>query len=309
MTKLLTLKEIAKVLGVPESSLRKYREFFSAFIPSVGSGRMRRYRAESIEIFQDIRHLREEMHMPWDAVSDRLAEKYPIDATPSEPRLAPKPAAAPQTPQVTVHVEPEQAPLPLEPQVSLAAPAQQPQQPRTAVEPAAATGAAYLKKMAAISEKQMMIVNAMGLELMKTVEKLREESRQEIELMHGRMVETMNAMTRSVHDMSREEKNLLADVQNRLNEVRTAVSRVEKSGDRAVRLVEVEAQLNTVQRKLEQREKLIQEYKNSFEVLKRENTELRSFKSRHIDTAEERVREVKAMKKTPFMKKIFGPKI
>jgi len=122
------------------------------------------------------------------------------------------------------------------------------------------------------------------------------------------MLQTLTTMQQSFGEMSREEKKLLADVQNRLSDVRDKVARVEKSGDRAVQLVEVEAQLKTVSRKLEQREKLIQEYKNSFEVLKRENTELRAFKNRHIDTAEERVREVKGLRKTAFLKRVFGQK-
>lgn len=323
-TKLLTLKEIAKILNIPESSLRKYRELFSQFIPGVGKGRSRRYRVEAIEIFKDIRHLREDLQMPWDAVTDRLAEKYPMDALPADAEDAPEaPAPAPAHDLFTEPAasepasvappapEPEPQPMPapthrLEPHRDEPPPLQEPL--RAMERPAAVPGSAYLKKIAAISEKQMMIVNAMALELMQSVDRIRVEARQEIDKMHRDMLQTMATMQQSFGEMSREEKKLLADIQNRLSDVRERVARVEKSGDRAVQLVEVEAQLKTVSRKLEQREKLIQEYKNSFEVLRRENTELRAFKSRHVDSAEERVREVKGLKKTSFIKRVLGQK-
>ena len=336
-TKLLTLKEIAKILSIPESSLRKYRELFSQFIPGVGKGRSRRYRSEAIEIFKDIRHMREDLQMPWDAITDRLAENYPMDALPAEDAAAspapeqpapqqaqapdprqqtpPEPAqpAPPQTqasqPQAQTEPEPAQ-PAPsarrFEPHRETPEPAPPAQQAMD--RPAAAPGSAYLRKIAAISEKQMMIVNAMALELMQNVDRMRVEARQEIETMHKDMLETLSTMQRSFGEMSREEKKLLNDVQARISEVRQTLGRVEKSGDRAVKLVEVEAHLKTVSRKLEQREKLIQEYKNSFEVLKRENTELRAFRNRHIDTAEERVREVKGLRKTSLLQRMFGQK-
>ena len=52
MDKLLTLKEIAARLGVPESNLRYYRNRIGDFLPSVGKGRKRRYFSESEEIFK-----------------------------------------------------------------------------------------------------------------------------------------------------------------------------------------------------------------------------------------------------------------
>lgn len=52
MEELLTLKEIAKSLGVPESNLRYYRNRIGDFLPSMGKGRRRRYFPEAVEIFQ-----------------------------------------------------------------------------------------------------------------------------------------------------------------------------------------------------------------------------------------------------------------
>lgn len=51
---LLTIKEIAKQLGVPESNIRYYRDRFEEFLPYVGEGRKRRYKQEAMEIFKCI---------------------------------------------------------------------------------------------------------------------------------------------------------------------------------------------------------------------------------------------------------------
>ncbi len=52
MDKLYTIKEIASVLNVPESTLRYYRDRFEEFIPYVGKGRKRRYKKEALAIFR-----------------------------------------------------------------------------------------------------------------------------------------------------------------------------------------------------------------------------------------------------------------
>lgn len=52
MDDLLTLKDIAKRLGVPESNLRYYRNRIGDFLPSAGKGRRRRYFPEAEEIFR-----------------------------------------------------------------------------------------------------------------------------------------------------------------------------------------------------------------------------------------------------------------
>lgn len=52
MQELLTLKEIAQELDIPESNLRYYRNRISEFLPSVGRGRRRRYLPEAKDVFQ-----------------------------------------------------------------------------------------------------------------------------------------------------------------------------------------------------------------------------------------------------------------
>lgn len=43
MSALHTLREIARTLGLPESTVRYYRDAFSSYVPTVGRGWRRRY--------------------------------------------------------------------------------------------------------------------------------------------------------------------------------------------------------------------------------------------------------------------------
>lgn len=52
MERLLTLKEIAADLGVPESNLRYYRDRIQDFLPAAGRGRKRRYFPEATDVFR-----------------------------------------------------------------------------------------------------------------------------------------------------------------------------------------------------------------------------------------------------------------
>lgn len=53
----LTLADIAKRLELPESTIRSWRDRYAAFIPTVGSGRKRRYEPEALQIFGTIAEL------------------------------------------------------------------------------------------------------------------------------------------------------------------------------------------------------------------------------------------------------------
>jgi DNA-binding transcriptional MerR regulator len=50
----LTLREIARELNLPESTIRYYRDAFVLYIPTVGLGRRRRYPAEALDVFRII---------------------------------------------------------------------------------------------------------------------------------------------------------------------------------------------------------------------------------------------------------------
>lgn len=49
---LLTLRAIASELGLPESTVRYYRDRYAAFLPSVGRGRRRRYPPETLQLLR-----------------------------------------------------------------------------------------------------------------------------------------------------------------------------------------------------------------------------------------------------------------
>lgn len=47
-----TIRDVARELDLPESTVRYYRNAFSAYLPSVGTGRRRRYPAEAIPLLR-----------------------------------------------------------------------------------------------------------------------------------------------------------------------------------------------------------------------------------------------------------------
>lgn len=56
MSESLTLKQVARRLGIPESTVRAHRDRFSSFIPVVGKGRSRRYPIAALDVFRMIAH-------------------------------------------------------------------------------------------------------------------------------------------------------------------------------------------------------------------------------------------------------------
>ncbi len=51
-SRLYTVRDIARELALPESTVRYYRNAFATFLPSVGTGRRRRYPAEAIPVLR-----------------------------------------------------------------------------------------------------------------------------------------------------------------------------------------------------------------------------------------------------------------
>lgn len=54
MTELLSIKEISQELGIPQSTLRYYRDLFMDYLPAVGEGKKKRFYPEAVEVFQAI---------------------------------------------------------------------------------------------------------------------------------------------------------------------------------------------------------------------------------------------------------------
>lgn len=54
-----TLKEIAKILGKPRTTVDSWRDLFEEYLPVVGEGRNRRYKREAVNIFETIARMKE----------------------------------------------------------------------------------------------------------------------------------------------------------------------------------------------------------------------------------------------------------
>lgn len=51
---LYTIRDIARDLGLPESTVRYYRDAFAGYLPTVGSGRRRRYPPEAADVLRTV---------------------------------------------------------------------------------------------------------------------------------------------------------------------------------------------------------------------------------------------------------------
>lgn len=78
-SQLLTIAEIAKILGIPESTARFYRNRFEMFIPSVGSGRNKRYRPEAVDVIRYIAEAYKRNEPQWQ-IEEALSRMVPINA-------------------------------------------------------------------------------------------------------------------------------------------------------------------------------------------------------------------------------------
>lgn len=54
MTELLSIKDISQELGIPQSTLRYYRDLFMDYLPATGEGKKKRFYPEAVEVFQAI---------------------------------------------------------------------------------------------------------------------------------------------------------------------------------------------------------------------------------------------------------------
>jgi len=286
LSRLMTLKDIAKQLDVPESSLRKYRELFSDFIPGVGTGRSRRYRAEAVEVLKDIRDMREEQHLPWDAITEKLAEKYPIDATP-------KGGVPAQTtmPLETGAMEVERSRATAPDAKTAAA--------------AAGNGGNLMAKFLAMNEKQTMVVNAIALQMLKAVESVREEARAENRQLRENISRALGSLAAAMNASAGKDRESLELIKKQLASIEERINKIAESGDSAADVARVKEELRVVRAKLSQKENAVEEIRKSVEVLKKENATLRDFKARHLEHCEENTREAKALKKVSPIKRLL----
>lgn len=72
---LLTIKEISRELGIPESTLRYWRDKYEEFIPAVGKGRKKRYREEALMVFKRISELISD-NLSANEIAERLSIEF-----------------------------------------------------------------------------------------------------------------------------------------------------------------------------------------------------------------------------------------
>lgn len=79
-TERLTNADIARVLHLPESTVRYYRDHFGDYIPVIGAGRQRRYPAEAVEVFRVIADTLRKDHGSAMDVEATLSRLFPRNA-------------------------------------------------------------------------------------------------------------------------------------------------------------------------------------------------------------------------------------
>ena len=77
-SRLYSIAAIAKILDVPESTLHYWKNRFDDVLPSFGTGRGKRYRAEAVEIFRDIGAMLAQGLAAGD-VRAQLSRRYPVN--------------------------------------------------------------------------------------------------------------------------------------------------------------------------------------------------------------------------------------
>ncbi len=77
--RLLSVAEIARRLGVPESTVHYWKNRFAQHLPSQGSGRQKRFRAEAVDVFRVIAEMFSLGHSTQD-VMETLGKRFPHTA-------------------------------------------------------------------------------------------------------------------------------------------------------------------------------------------------------------------------------------
>ena len=86
--RLLSVAEIARRLGVPESTVHYWKNRFAQHLPSQGSGRQKRFRPEAVDVFRVIAEMFSLGHSTQD-VMETLGKRFPLTASlDSDPQAA-----------------------------------------------------------------------------------------------------------------------------------------------------------------------------------------------------------------------------
>lgn len=78
--RLLSVAEIARRLGVPESTVHYWKNRFAQHLPSAGAGRQKRFKPEAVEVFRVIAEMFSLGHSAQD-VMETLGKNFPLTAS------------------------------------------------------------------------------------------------------------------------------------------------------------------------------------------------------------------------------------
>lgn len=90
MKKYYSLREISNELGIPKSTIVKYKDYYSDFLKMAGDGKRKKFEEDALEVLRVIRELREDKKLDWMEIKDALGERFGAPA----PAPAPSPPAA-----------------------------------------------------------------------------------------------------------------------------------------------------------------------------------------------------------------------
>src|SRR5688572_16771990 len=102
-----TIREIARELNLPESTIRYYRDAFALYLPTWGMGRRRRYPPEALELLRLIAdgYAQSQTREQIEARVQEVAA--PVAAAPPAPRPTPPPRPAVPEPMTAMMLDDE----------------------------------------------------------------------------------------------------------------------------------------------------------------------------------------------------------
>lgn len=110
MNKYYSLREIAQELQIPKSTIVKYKDYFTEFLPFVGEGKRKKLSEEGMELLREIRDLRENANLDWTQIRELLTERARQAEAPQPP--PPEPQAPPRYAEQPVYVQQQYAAQP-----------------------------------------------------------------------------------------------------------------------------------------------------------------------------------------------------
>ena len=76
MKKYYSLREISAELGIPKSTVVKYKDYFSDFLKMSGDGKRKKFEDSAVTVLRAIRDLRENQRLDWLEIKDVLIREY-----------------------------------------------------------------------------------------------------------------------------------------------------------------------------------------------------------------------------------------